>query len=66
VNLEVHKGWTNSNNYNGEKITIDQALIAKQFGVSIEGAMDIANALVKKARMPLKNIARSDAFVSKE
>ncbi len=32
---------------NGEKVTIDQALIAKQFSVSTEGAMDAANALIK-------------------
>jgi hypothetical protein len=32
-----------------EKITIYQALIAKQFGVSVEGVMDAVNALIKES-----------------
>ncbi len=34
---------------NGEKITIDQTLIAKQFGVGTKGVVDATNALVKEA-----------------
>ncbi len=30
-------------------IIVDQTLIAKQFGVNVEGAMDVVNALVKLA-----------------
>ncbi len=41
---------------NGERITIDQTLITKQFGVSAEGVVDATNALVKEAQMALKNI----------
>lgn len=33
----------------GENITIDQMLIAHQFGVSIEGLVNAANMLVKEA-----------------
>ncbi len=51
---------------NGERITIDQTLIAKQFNVSVEGAMDATNALVKKTQMASKNIIGLDAFVNKE
>jgi ABC-type arginine/histidine transport system permease subunit len=50
----------------GEKITVDQALITQQFGVSVEGAIDVANTLVKEAQFAFKNIARLDAFVNKE
>jgi hypothetical protein len=38
----------------------------KQFGFNIEGVVDVANALVKKAQLALKNIARPYAFVNKE
>jgi hypothetical protein len=51
---------------NGEKITIDQTLFAKQFSVSIEGTMDVANALIKEAQMALKNIVGPNAFINKE
>ncbi len=51
---------------NGERITIDQALIVKQFSVNTEGAMDVTNALVKEVEVALKNIAKLDAFVNKE
>jgi hypothetical protein len=51
---------------NGERITIDQTLIVKQFGVSVEGAMDVLNALFKEAQVALKNIIGLDAFVNKE
>ncbi len=50
----------------GEKITIDQTLIVQQFGVSVEGVVDVANALVKKAQIAFKNITRLNAFVNKE
>ncbi len=50
----------------GEKITIDQALIVKQFNVSVEGVVDATNALVKEAQIALKNIVKLDAFVNKE
>jgi len=50
----------------GEKITIDQALIAQQFGISVEGAVDGTNALVKEAQIALKNIVGLDAFINKE
>jgi len=50
----------------GERITIDQTLIIKQFGINVEGVMDATNALVKKVQVALKNIIGSDAFVNKE
>jgi hypothetical protein len=50
----------------GEKITINQTLIVQQFGVSFEGVVDVANALVKEAQIALKNIVGLDAFVNKE
>jgi hypothetical protein len=50
----------------GQKITIFQTLIAKQFGVSTEGAVDVTNALVKKVQVAMKNIIGLDAFVNKE
>jgi hypothetical protein len=50
----------------GEKITIDQAIIVKKVGVSVEGAVNVANTLVKEAQIAFKNIVRSDAFVNKE
>jgi hypothetical protein len=50
----------------GEKITIDQALIIQQFGVSDEGMVDATNALVKGAEVVLKNIVGPDTFVNKE
>ncbi len=34
---------------NGEKITIDQTLITKQFGIGTKNVVDAANALVKEA-----------------
>jgi hypothetical protein len=51
---------------NGEKIIIDQTLIAKQFDVSAKGTLDGANALVKEAQMDLKNIVGPNAFINKE
>jgi hypothetical protein len=50
----------------GEKITIDQTLIVQQFGVSFEGVVDAAHALVKEAQVAFKNIAGLNAFVNKE
>jgi hypothetical protein len=38
----------------GEKITIDQMLITKQFGINVEGTLDVANALVKEVQIALK------------
>jgi hypothetical protein len=38
----------------GEKITIDQTLIAQQFGVNVEGTVDVANTLVKETQVALK------------
>jgi len=48
------------------KITIDQVLIAQQFGVNVKGMVDATNALIKEAQVALKNIARSNAFINKE
>jgi hypothetical protein len=48
----------------GEKITIDQAIIVKQFGINVEGAVNVANTLVKEAQVVIKNIVGSDAFVN--
>ncbi len=53
-------------NFCGEKITIDQALIAQQFGVSVKGTVDATNALVKETQVVFKNIVRLDAFINKE
>jgi hypothetical protein len=50
----------------GEKITTNQTLIVQQFGVSVEGVVDVANVLVKKAQVAFKNITGLDAFVNKE
>jgi hypothetical protein len=50
----------------GEKITINQMLIAQQFGISVEGMIDATNVLVKDAQVIFKNIVRLDAFVNKE
>jgi hypothetical protein len=50
----------------GENITIDQVLIAHQFGVSVKGGLNAANMLVKEAQTALKNIVGMDAFVNKE
>lgn len=50
----------------GEKITIDQVLIVKQFGVNVEGMVDASNMLIKEAQVALKNIAKPDAFTNKE
>ncbi len=50
---------------NGERITIDQALIVKQFNVNAKGEVDATNALVKKAQVALKNIIRPYAFINK-
>jgi hypothetical protein len=50
----------------GENITIDQTLIALQFGVSVEEVIDAMNTLVKEAQVALKSIAGLDAFVNKE
>jgi hypothetical protein len=51
--------------FNGERITIDQTLIVKQFSVNVEGEMDATNALVKKVQMALKNIIGPHAFINK-
>ncbi len=40
-------------------------LIIQQFGVNVEGMVDVANALVKEA-YAFKNIVKPDAFVNKE
>jgi hypothetical protein len=40
-------------------------LITQQFGVNVEGMVDVANAFVKETHA-LKNITRLDAFVNKE
>jgi hypothetical protein len=40
-------------------------LITQQFGVNVEGMVDVANALVKEAHI-FKNIAGPDALVNKE
>jgi hypothetical protein len=50
----------------GEKITNDEALIAEQFGISVEGMVDGTNALVKEAQVALKNIVGLDVFINKE
>lgn len=34
----------------GEEIIIEQVLISKQFNVSVEGAIDVVNALVKETQ----------------
>jgi hypothetical protein len=41
-------------------------LITKQFGISVEGAIDVTNALVKKAQVALKNIIRLNTFINKD
>ncbi len=48
------------------KNQLDQTLIAQQFGISVEGAVDVANALVKEAQVALKNIVSPDAFINEE
>ncbi len=50
----------------GERITIDQMLIAKQFGVSAEGVVDATNTQAKEVEVAFKNIVGLDAFVNKE
>jgi len=50
----------------GENITIDQMLIAQQFDISVEVAVDATNALVKEAQVAFKNIVGLDAFINKE
>ncbi len=50
----------------GEKITIDQALIIQQFGVSVEGIVDAVNTLVKEVQIAFKNIVGLDAFINKK
>ncbi len=42
----------------GEKITINQTLIAQQFCVNVKGDIDAANALVKEAQVAFNNISR--------
>ncbi len=65
AHLRVHEdGHTRTIVY-GEKITIDQVLIAQQFGISVEGLVDATNALVKEAQIALKNIAKLDVFINK-
>jgi hypothetical protein len=41
----------------GENITIDQVLIAHQFGVSVKGTINVTNMLIKEAQTTFKNIA---------
>jgi hypothetical protein len=41
-------------------------LIAQYFGISVEGAMDVTNALVMEAQVALKIIMRPYAFINKE
>jgi hypothetical protein len=41
-------------------------LIAQQFGISVEGVVDVANTSIKEAQVALKNIVKLDAFVNKE
>jgi hypothetical protein len=41
-------------------------LTGQQFGINVEGAIDVTNTLVKKAQFALKDIARLDVFVNKE
>jgi hypothetical protein len=41
-------------------------LISKQFNVSVEGAIDVVNALVKETQTVFKNITGLYAFVEKE
>jgi hypothetical protein len=50
----------------GERITVDQTLIVKQFGINAEGTKDATNALVKEVQMAFKNMVGLDAFVNKE
>jgi hypothetical protein len=50
----------------GEKIAIDQLLIVQEIGVSVEGAVDVANVFVKEAQIVFKNIVGLDAFANKE
>jgi hypothetical protein len=50
----------------GEKITTNQTLIVQQFGVSVQGAIDAAKTLVKKAHVVFTNIIGLDAFVNKK
>jgi len=50
----------------GEKITIDQVLIAQQFSISVEGDVVGTNALVKEAQVALQNIVGLDVFINKE
>jgi hypothetical protein len=35
----------------GEKITIEQVQIAQQFGVNVEGTIDVVNALIKRPKL---------------
>ncbi len=44
----------------GENITINQVLIAQQFGISVEGMVDVMNTLVKKAQVVFKSIVGPD------
>lgn len=50
----------------GEKIIIEQVLISRQFNVSVEGVVDVANALVNETQTVFKNIMGLYAFVEKE
>ncbi len=49
-----------------EKITIEQALIAQQFGLNAKGVVDATNALIKEAQVALKYITRLYVFINKE
>jgi hypothetical protein len=41
-------------------------LITQQLGVSVEGVVDVMNALVKEAQVALNNIVGLDAFINKK
>ncbi len=47
----------------GKKILIDQVLIYDQHGISNEGVMDAANAIIQDANIVLKKIASPNAFI---
>jgi hypothetical protein len=64
--MGVHRRLTQLGSCLCEKITIDQALIVKQFGVNAEGMVDATNALVKEVEVAFKNIVGLDEFVNKK
>jgi hypothetical protein len=50
----------------GQKKFIDQVLIHEQLGISKEGRVDVVNATFEEAKIALKGITRSHAFVHNE